>query len=43
MRLPAAAFNAPAKKSVEISLPWHSSTIPIADRNHDSGVNLTSR
>ena len=24
-----------AKKSIEISLPWHSSTIPIADRNHD--------
>ena len=33
MRLP--AYNAPAKKSIEISLPWHSSTIPIADRNHD--------
>ena len=29
MRLP--AYNAPAKKSIEISLPWHSSTIPIAD------------
>ena len=27
MRLP--AYNAPAKKSIEISLPWHSSTIPI--------------
>ena len=26
MRLP--AYNAPAKKSIEISLPWHSSTIP---------------
>ena len=25
MRLP--AYNAPAKKSIEISLPWHSSTI----------------
>ena len=33
MRLP--AYNAPAKKSIEISLPWHSSTIPIADLNHD--------
>ena len=32
MRLP--AYNAPAKKSIEISLPWHSSTIPIADMNH---------
>ena len=31
MRLP--AYNAPAKKSIEISLPWHSSTI--ADMNHD--------
>ena len=28
-------YNAPAKKSIELSLPWHSSTIPIADRNHD--------
>ena len=33
MRLP--AYYAPAKKSIEISLPWHSSTIPIADMNHD--------
>ena len=33
MRLP--AYNAPAKKSIEISLPWHSSTIPIAEMNHD--------
>ena len=33
MRLP--AYNAPAKKSIEISLPWHSSTIPITDMNHD--------
>ena len=33
MRLP--TYNAPAKKSIEISLPWHSSTIPIADMNHD--------
>ena len=33
MRLP--AYNAPAKKSIEISLPWHSSTIPVADMNHD--------
>ena len=33
MRLP--AYNAAAKKSIEISLPWHSSTIPIANTNHD--------
>ena len=33
MRLP--AYNAPAKKSIEISLPWHSSTISISDMNHD--------
>ena len=33
MRLP--AYNAAAKKSIEISLPWHSSTIPIAYMNHD--------
>ena len=33
MRLP--AHNDPAKKSIEISLPWPSSTIPIADMNHD--------
>ena len=33
MRLP--AYNAPAKTSIEISLPWHSSTIPIADMYHD--------
>ena len=33
MRLP--AHNAPAKKSIEISLPSNSSTIPIADMNHD--------
>ena len=33
MRLP--AYNAPAEKNFEISLPWHSSTIPIADMNHD--------
>ena len=32
MRLP--AYYAPARKSIEISLPWHSSTIPIAARNH---------
>ena len=32
MRLP--VYNAPAKKSIELSLPCHSSTIPIADRNH---------
>ena len=29
------AYNAPAKKSIEISLPWHSSTVLIADMNHD--------
>ena len=29
------AYNALAKKSIEISLPWHSSIIPIADMNHD--------
>ena len=28
-------FYAPARKSIEISLPWHSSSFPIADRNHD--------
>ena len=28
-------YYAPAKKSIESSLPWHSSTIPIADRYHD--------
>ena len=28
-------YNAPARKSIELSLPWHSSTIPIADRNHN--------
>ena len=33
MNLP--AYNAPAKKSIEISLPWHSSTIPITDMNND--------
>ena len=33
MRLP--AYNAPIKKTIEISLPWHSSTVPIIDRNHD--------
>ena len=31
MSLP--AYSAPAKK--EIFLPWHSSTVPIADMNHD--------
>ena len=35
MRLP--AYNAPARKSIELSLPWHSSTIPIAERNHSLG------
>ena len=33
MRLP--VYNALAKKSVQLSLPWHSSTIPIADSNHN--------
>ena len=33
MRLP--VYNAPARKSIEVSLPWHSSTIRIAERNHD--------
>ena len=32
MRLP--ANNAPAKKSIEISLPWHSSPFPTVDRIH---------
>ena len=32
MRLP--AYNAPAKKSIKISLPWHSSTFPIVGRSH---------
>ena len=27
-------FYAPAKKSIEISLPWHSFPIPV-DRNRD--------
>ena len=33
MRLP--AYNAPTKKSIEISLPWHSTTIDIAYLNND--------
>ena len=33
MRLP--AYNAPTKKSIEISLPWHSTMIDIADLNND--------
>ena len=33
MRIP--PYNTPTKKSIEISLLWHSSTIPIADMNHD--------
>ena len=33
MRLP--VYNAPTKKLIELSLPWHSSTVPIADRNHN--------
>ena len=32
MRLP--ANNAPAKQSIEISLPWHSSPFPTVDRIH---------
>ena len=32
MRLP--AYNAPTKKSIEISLPWHSTMIVIADLNN---------
>ena len=33
MRLP--AYNAPAKRSIEISLPWHSTTFDIANLNND--------
>ena len=33
MRLP--AYNAPTKKSIEVSLPWHSTTTDIADLNND--------
>ena len=33
MRLP--ANNAPTKKSIEVSLPWHSTTTDIADLNND--------
>ena len=33
MRLP--MYNATARKSIELSLPWSSSTIRIADRNHN--------
>ena len=33
MRLP--AFNAPTKKSIEVSLPWHSTTAAIANLNND--------
>ena len=33
MRLP--AYNAPTKKSIEIFLPWYSTTIDIADLNND--------
>ena len=32
IRLP--AYNAPAKKSIKISLPWHSSAFPIVGRIH---------
>ena len=38
MRLP--AYNAPAKKSIKISLPWHSSTFPIVGRIHGTGLRL---
>ena len=33
IRLP--AYNAPTKKSIEVSLPWHSTTTDIADLNND--------
>ena len=33
MRLP--AYNAPTKKSIEVSLPWHSTTAGIANLNND--------
>ena len=33
MRLP--AYNAPTKKSIEVSLPWHSTMADIADLNND--------
>ena len=33
MRLP--AYNAPNKKSIEVSLPWHSTTADIANLNND--------
>ena len=33
MRLP--AYNAPTKKSIEVSLPWHSTTADIASLNND--------
>ena len=33
MRLP--AYNAPTKKSIEVSLPWHSTMANIADLNND--------
>ena len=33
MRLP--AYNAPTKKSIEVSLPWHSNTADIANLNND--------
>ena len=31
----ATRVQCPSKKSIKLSLPWHSSTIPIADRNHN--------
>ena len=33
IRLP--AYNAPAKAAIDLALPWHSSTVQIAARNHD--------
>ena len=33
MRFP--AYNAPTKKSIEVSLPWHSTTADIANLNND--------
>ena len=33
MRLP--VYNAPAKRSIDLVLPWHSSTIQIPAQNHD--------
>ena len=33
MKLP--VYNVQAKRSIDLALPWHSSTIQIAARNHD--------